>query len=219
MASRGGARRQRRHRIDRESCRRRGSGGCSPPGRPGRRYGGARRGRAVDGRRRGRVGEFASGHRKRRISRGSGTSWRPNRRPRRTSSPRIYVRRGLEPDLARTVARQLTAKGAMAAHARDELGLTDELAARPLQAALASAATFAVGAGVPIVTIVAPANALVLAVGTCRRGACISRSFATGSATRRCVRSPCPASGPTSEPARTAARIPGSFPTEGAHDP
>ena len=55
--------------------------------------------------------------------------------------------------------------------------------------------------------------------GTCRRGACISPSFATGSATRRCVRSPCPASGPTSEPARTAARIPGSFPTEGAHDP
>jgi vacuolar iron transporter family protein len=64
----------------------------------------------------------------------------------------IYVRRGLEPDLARTVARQLTSKGALAAHARDELGLTEEFAARPLQAALASAATFAVGAGVPIVT-------------------------------------------------------------------
>ena len=63
------------------------------------------------------------------------------------------------------MARQLTAKGALAAHARDELGLTDELAARPLQAALASAATFAVGAGVPIVTIlVAPATALVLSV-------------------------------------------------------
>ncbi len=77
----------------------------------------------------------------------------------------IYVGRGLEPDLARTVARQLTAKGALAAHARDELGLTEELAARPLQAALASAATFAVGAGVPIVTIlVAPASVLVPAV-------------------------------------------------------
>jgi VIT1/CCC1 family predicted Fe2+/Mn2+ transporter len=77
----------------------------------------------------------------------------------------IYVRRGLELDLARTVARQLTAKGALAAHARDELGLTEELAARPLQAALASAATFAVGAGVPIVTILlAPASAIVLAV-------------------------------------------------------
>ena len=77
----------------------------------------------------------------------------------------IYIRRGLEPDLARTVARQLTAKGALAAHGRDELGLTEELAARPLQAALASAATFAVGAGVPIVTIlVTPAPALVPAV-------------------------------------------------------
>lgn len=77
----------------------------------------------------------------------------------------IYIRRGLAPELALTVARQLMAKGALAAHARDELGLTEELAARPLQAALASAATFAVGAGVPIVTIVlAPASALVLAV-------------------------------------------------------
>jgi VIT1/CCC1 family predicted Fe2+/Mn2+ transporter len=77
----------------------------------------------------------------------------------------IYVRRGLEPDVARTVARQLTAAGALAVHARDELGLTEELAARPLQAAVASAATFAVGAGVPVVTILlAPATSLVLAV-------------------------------------------------------
>ena len=77
----------------------------------------------------------------------------------------IYVRRGLDPALARTVARQLAAGGALAAHARDELGLTEELAARPLQAALASAATFAVGAGVPVVTIlVAPASVLVVAV-------------------------------------------------------
>jgi len=77
----------------------------------------------------------------------------------------IYVRRGLGPDLARSVARQLMAKGALAAHARDELGLTEELAARPLQAALASAATFAVGAGVPVLTIlIAPATALVLTV-------------------------------------------------------
>ena len=77
----------------------------------------------------------------------------------------IYVRRGLEPELARTVAQQLTAKGALAAHARDELGLTEELAARPLQAALASAATFAVGAGVPVLAIVLlPATALVLGV-------------------------------------------------------
>lgn len=77
----------------------------------------------------------------------------------------IYVTRGLDPDLARTVARQLMAKGALAAHARDELGLTDALAARPLQAALASAATFSVGAGVPVLTIVlAPAKAIVFTV-------------------------------------------------------
>lgn len=74
----------------------------------------------------------------------------------------IYVKRGLETELARTVARQLAAAGALAAHARDELGLTEELAARPLQAALASAATFAVGAGVPVLTILlAPTTLLV----------------------------------------------------------
>lgn len=74
----------------------------------------------------------------------------------------IYVHRGLDRELARTVARQLMAKGALEAHARDELGLTEELAARPLQAALASAATFAVGAGVPVVTILlAPTTMLV----------------------------------------------------------
>lgn len=74
----------------------------------------------------------------------------------------IYVRRGLEPELARTVARQLTASDALAAHARDELGVTEGLAARPLQAAFTSAATFAVGAAVPIATIlVAPEPSLV----------------------------------------------------------
>jgi vacuolar iron transporter family protein len=77
----------------------------------------------------------------------------------------IYIHRGLDADLARTVARRLMARDALGAHARDELGLTDELAARPLQAALASAATFAVGAGVPVLTIIiAPAAALALAV-------------------------------------------------------
>jgi len=78
---------------------------------------------------------------------------------------RIYVRRGLEPDLARTVARQLMAKDPLTAHARDELGLTEELAARPLQAAIASAATFAVGASVPVLTIMlAPLARLVVMV-------------------------------------------------------
>ena len=67
----------------------------------------------------------------------------------------IYVGRGADPDVARLVARQLMAKDALGAHSRDELGLSQELAARPLQAALASAATFAVGAALPILTIVA----------------------------------------------------------------
>ena len=75
----------------------------------------------------------------------------------------IYMRRGLERDLARQVARQLMAKDALVAHARDELGLTEEQAARPLQAALASAATFAIGAAVPILTIiVVPPNVIVV---------------------------------------------------------
>jgi len=77
----------------------------------------------------------------------------------------IYVRRGLDATLARTVAQQLMAKDALAAHARDELGFTEELTARPLQAALTSAATFAVGAGVPVLTIlIAPVSTLGLTV-------------------------------------------------------
>jgi VIT1/CCC1 family predicted Fe2+/Mn2+ transporter len=77
----------------------------------------------------------------------------------------IYVQRGLDPALARTVAQQLTAHDALGAHARDELGLFDTLAARPLQAALASAATFAIGAALPIVTaVVSSQSTLVAAV-------------------------------------------------------
>jgi VIT1/CCC1 family predicted Fe2+/Mn2+ transporter len=66
----------------------------------------------------------------------------------------IYVRRGLEPDLARTVALKLMAHDALGAHARDELGLSETLVARPLQAALASAATFALGATLPMLVVV-----------------------------------------------------------------
>jgi VIT1/CCC1 family predicted Fe2+/Mn2+ transporter len=77
----------------------------------------------------------------------------------------IYVQRGLEPALARTVAQQLTAHDALGAHARDELGLSDTLVARPIQAAFASAATFAVGAALPILTVmVAPQTGLTLIV-------------------------------------------------------
>jgi VIT1/CCC1 family predicted Fe2+/Mn2+ transporter len=72
----------------------------------------------------------------------------------------IYVRRGLTPELADQVATQLTAHDALASHARDELGITDTLRARPVQAALASAASFAVGASLPIaVVLFAPATA------------------------------------------------------------
>jgi VIT1/CCC1 family predicted Fe2+/Mn2+ transporter len=62
----------------------------------------------------------------------------------------IYVARGLEPELARRVAEQLTAHDALAAHTRDELGMTEAQSARPVQAALASAATFSVGAALPL---------------------------------------------------------------------
>ncbi|WP_371183494.1 VIT1/CCC1 transporter family protein [Xanthomonas sacchari] len=63
----------------------------------------------------------------------------------------IYRQRGLDPALARQVAEQLTAHDALGAHARDELGITDSLRARPLQAAAASAAAFCSGAALPIV--------------------------------------------------------------------
>ena len=67
----------------------------------------------------------------------------------------IYVKRGVEPGLARKVARQLMAKDALGAHARDELGITEVTTARPVQAALTSAASFAAGAAMPLLTAVA----------------------------------------------------------------
>ena len=80
----------------------------------------------------------------------------------------IYVKRGLDPALAKQVAEQLMAHDALGAHARDELGISPALTARPLQAAWASAASFAVGAAMPLlVTIVAPDAALIpLVAGT-----------------------------------------------------
>ena len=77
----------------------------------------------------------------------------------------IYVERGLDPALARQVADQLMARDALGAHMRDELGLSETTAARPVQAALASAASFAVGAALPIATVaLAPAAWLSAAV-------------------------------------------------------
>lgn len=66
----------------------------------------------------------------------------------------IYVRRGLDPSLAKQVTEQLMAHDALGAHARDELGISETLRARPVQAALASAAAFAVGAMMPLLTVV-----------------------------------------------------------------
>jgi VIT1/CCC1 family predicted Fe2+/Mn2+ transporter len=74
----------------------------------------------------------------------------------------IYVGRGLDPALAKRVAQQLMAHDALGAHARDELGISESLRARPLQAALASAASFALGAAMPlIVTVLSPARDLI----------------------------------------------------------
>lgn len=74
----------------------------------------------------------------------------------------IYVARGVDPALARQVAEQLMTRGALEAHARDELGISDATAARPLQAAITSAATFSLGAALPLLmVVVAPAAWLV----------------------------------------------------------
>lgn len=74
----------------------------------------------------------------------------------------IYVKRGVAPQLAEQVARQLMEKDALGAHARDELGISDATTARPVQAALTSAASFAVGASMPLVAALAsPSNQLI----------------------------------------------------------
>ena len=83
----------------------------------------------------------------------------------------IYVNRGLDPVLARQVAQQLMAKDALTAHARDELGISEITIARPVQAALTSAATFSVGAAMPLLmVVVSPANVLVPIVSAASLG-------------------------------------------------
>lgn len=66
---------------------------------------------------------------------------------------RIYEERGLKPDLAREVAEQLMAHDALGAHARDELGFSESMSARPIQAAMASAASYALGASMPLLAV------------------------------------------------------------------
>jgi VIT1/CCC1 family predicted Fe2+/Mn2+ transporter len=77
----------------------------------------------------------------------------------------IYAGRGLDPELAKRVAEQLMAHDALGAHARDELGISGTLGARPIQAALASAASFALGAALPLlVAVAAPKAGLIMLV-------------------------------------------------------
>ena len=72
----------------------------------------------------------------------------------------LYQERGLDPQLARQVAEQLMAHDALGAHTRDELGITETLTARPIQAALTSAATFATGAALPLITAAVSSDAI-----------------------------------------------------------
>jgi len=92
----------------------------------------------------------------------------------------IYRRRGLTPELAHQVAVQLTAHDALAAHARDELGITEELRARPLQAALASAGAFVAGATLPVLTALLAPHAHVAQITTASTlvGLCITGAMA-----------------------------------------
>jgi VIT1/CCC1 family predicted Fe2+/Mn2+ transporter len=76
----------------------------------------------------------------------------------------IYVKRGLDPDLAKKVAQQLMVKDALGAHARDELGISEVTMTRPIQAALASAATFSVGAAMPLLMVVVSPSAILVPV-------------------------------------------------------
>ena len=76
----------------------------------------------------------------------------------------LYAARGVEPALARQVAQQLMAKDALGAHARDELGISEHTTARPIQAALTSAMTFAVGAALPLVAALVTPTALIAPV-------------------------------------------------------
>lgn len=83
----------------------------------------------------------------------------------------IYMQRGLDAELARQVADQLMAKDALGAHARDELGISEITTARPVQAALTSAATFSVGAAMPLLMVlISPTNLLVWTVSIASLG-------------------------------------------------
>ncbi|MBM3641249.1 MAG: VIT family protein [Alphaproteobacteria bacterium] len=95
----------------------------------------------------------------------------------------IYVERGVDLELARQVAQQLMEKDALTAHARDELGMSEIVAARPVQAALTSAVTFAAGAALPLFMVwIAPRDAIVPAVSAASLG-CLALLGAIGART------------------------------------
>jgi VIT1/CCC1 family predicted Fe2+/Mn2+ transporter len=88
-----------------------------------------------------------------------------------TELANIYVSRGVDPELARQVAVQLMAKDALAAHARDELGISSAVSSNPIQAGVTSALTFAAGATAPILAaLLAPASFVLLAIAGCSLG-------------------------------------------------
>jgi VIT1/CCC1 family predicted Fe2+/Mn2+ transporter len=92
----------------------------------------------------------------------------------------IYVARGVEPALAREVAAQMTRQDALGAHARDELGLSEALAARPLQAAFASALSFTMGGAVPLLAALVPDAGLMAASVTLATLLCLALLGAIG---------------------------------------
>lgn len=93
---------------------------------------------------------------------------------------RIYMDRGLEAGLAYQVADQLMAKDALGAHARDELGISEITTARPVQAALTSAVTFAVGAALPLLAVVTAPQALLIPAVSAISLVCLAALGAVG---------------------------------------
>jgi|TARA_R110000782_G_scaffold68542_2_gene137992 vacuolar iron transporter family protein len=93
---------------------------------------------------------------------------------------RIYMDRGLEAGLAHQVADQLMAKDALGAHARDELGISETTTARPVQAALTSAVTFAVGAALPLLAVVIAPQALLIPAVSAISLVCLAALGAVG---------------------------------------
>ncbi|MBS0238940.1 MAG: VIT family protein [Proteobacteria bacterium] len=92
----------------------------------------------------------------------------------------IYTKRGVEPALARQVAKQLMANDALATHAREELGISEITTARPITAALASAASFAVGAAVPLLAAIAASGGHVTLIVTVASLVCLAGLGAVG---------------------------------------